>query len=210
MSAFDSANRWALSLQFPSDPCPHQQRATEELWRIIEPLGISTVLDVGAGESAGAMSLMLKGHGIEVQAVDALATGVRRADAHELPYPDNSADLVVARHVMEHVLSPYVVLREMMRVSRKWLLVVVPEDIPRWRYWGGHLNVLPYQTWEFMFWLLRLHIPICEVGDFSEQAGAATDLEWRWLLVKDVLKPITGYEWNGHYPGPYPEEKEFA
>lgn len=203
MKSIDDALAWALSLQYPSEPCPHQQRATEELWKLIEPLGISSVLDVGAGESAGALSAILEAHGIEVQGLDAIASGSERADAHELPFPDNSIDLVIARHVLEHVLSPYVVLREMMRVSRKWLLVVVPEDIPRWRYWGGHLNVLPYYTWEYMFWLLRLYVPFCEIGDFSEQAGTGVDLEWRWVLAKDVLHPITGYEWNGHLPGPY-------
>ena len=205
MEKFARALGWARSQQFPSKPCEHHRRATEELWGLIEPLHISSVLDIGAGESYGALRNILTGNGIMVGSTDIIADNVEPMDAHDLLFPDGSWDLVVARHMLEHVLAPYIVLGEMVRVSSRWLLVIVPEDIARWRYWGGHLHVLPRRSWEVMFWLLRLRVAYFGVGDFSQVPGADHDLEWRWILEKGVLPPLQGHEWNGYYPGPWPE-----
>lgn len=46
-------------------------------------------------------------------------------DAHHLPFKENSFDLVLCSEVLEHALSPRLVLKEILRVSRKYVLLTV-------------------------------------------------------------------------------------
>ena len=48
------------------------------------------------------------------------------ADARHLPFEDNSFDLVYAWEVLHHIPDPSEVLREMARVSRRYVLVAEP------------------------------------------------------------------------------------
>lgn len=67
-------------------------------------------------------------------------------DKHKLPYPDNSFDIVIASHVLEHVAQPDVILREMDRVLKKGgaMLVATPTKPPviaaldRWQHHIRH------------------------------------------------------------------------
>ncbi len=75
------------------------------------------------------------------------------ADAHRLPYPTDSFDLVVCCEVLEHVATPEVVVKELRRVTSKYIIASVPRE-PIWRmlnmargaFWKdlgntpGHLN----------------------------------------------------------------------
>ena len=47
-------------------------------------------------------------------------------DAHELPYPDNSFDLVHSSHCLEHCRDPRQVAQEILRVAREFVMVTVP------------------------------------------------------------------------------------
>jgi len=44
-------------------------------------------------------------------------------DAENLPFPDNSFDIVTAWSVLEHLTNPFIGLSEMIRVARKAVLV---------------------------------------------------------------------------------------
>lgn len=46
-------------------------------------------------------------------------------DAHHLPFREDVFDLVLCSEVLEHVLNPKMVLREIVRVSRKYVLLTV-------------------------------------------------------------------------------------
>jgi demethylmenaquinone methyltransferase/2-methoxy-6-polyprenyl-1,4-benzoquinol methylase len=48
---------------------------------------------------------------------------LRQADAQRLPYPDNSFDMVMTGHMLEHLPHPVTALREMVRVVRPGGLV---------------------------------------------------------------------------------------
>jgi ubiquinone/menaquinone biosynthesis C-methylase UbiE len=50
---------------------------------------------------------------------------IQKADAHDLPFKDDTFDKVLCSEVLEHVLEPGKVLREMLRVSRDGATVVV-------------------------------------------------------------------------------------
>ncbi|MCD0458157.1 class I SAM-dependent methyltransferase [Roseiconus lacunae] len=54
------------------------------------------------------------------------------ASATAIPWLDNSADLVIACEVLEHVGDPKSAIRELARVTRKHALVSVPRE-PIWR-----------------------------------------------------------------------------
>ena len=54
-----------------------------------------------------------------------------------LPVPSKLFDLVLACEVLEHVKTPSGIVREMARISRRWVFVTVPFE-PYWRL----LNIL--------------------------------------------------------------------
>lgn len=120
---------------------------TEQIDRFIQivdmiPQDVETVLDVGAGLGHLLEYLEkrrgIKGIGIEITdaKIDyARQRGIdlRKGDASNLQFPDKSFDIVVSCEVIEHL--PYGVyensLREIMRVSRKYILIEVPFDEKR-------------------------------------------------------------------------------
>lgn len=67
-------------------------------------------------------------------------------DHHPLPYPDESFDIVIASHVLEHIARPDILLREMNRVLKKGgaMLVATPTKPPlvagldRWQHHIRH------------------------------------------------------------------------
>ncbi len=180
---FAAANHWARSLQMRACVSEHHERAVWELWPWLKSLEIKSALEVGAGEPPYLVTRMLQEHGIDAVTLDAVSTCDVEGDVHDLPLEDNSRDLVAARHVLEHVLCPYLALAEMARVSRKWLLIVVPWDSDKACGWPDHFWCLPRKGWELMFRKLNLAIIQFEEGNHNEQGGS-DDREWRYLLSK--------------------------
>ena len=113
-------------------------------WRILElvkSIGAQRILDVGCGEGFTMRELGQAGVQVTMVGVDfslpALAWnqahGMARsplgvADVHHLPFPDNSFDLVLCLEVLEHVPDSAAGLRELLRVSRDYVLVSVPHE----------------------------------------------------------------------------------
>ena len=58
----------------------------------------------------------------------------------KLPFRDNEFDVITCTHVMEHVLDPLASAKELIRVARKYIFVVVPRQ--RYYYYtlDEHLN----------------------------------------------------------------------
>jgi SAM-dependent methyltransferase len=56
-----------------------------------------------------------------------------KADITELPFPDDSFDVILCSHVLEHVVEDRKAMRELYRVLRPggWALVLVPIDFDR-------------------------------------------------------------------------------
>lgn len=72
------------------------------------------------------------------------------ADMGFLPFDYDQFDLVYARHVLEHSPMPLLALMEWQRVSKQWLLLVVPD--PRHFQVGGrnHYYVLTAEQWRVL------------------------------------------------------------
>ena len=78
---------------------------------------------------------------------------VRQANLYEIPFEDNSFDLVICSEVLEHLENPGKALNELYRICRRYAILSVPRE-PLWRimniarfsYWSrlgntpGHLN----------------------------------------------------------------------
>ncbi len=116
--------------------------AVEELLDQSRP---ASVLEVGCGEGfstrryrlALPSSTSFAACDVEDRLVDAARSrnpgvDVTQASIYELPRADASFDLVVATEVLEHLDDPGRALRELVRVSKRQVLVSVPRE-PMWR-----------------------------------------------------------------------------
>lgn len=106
---------------------------------------IGSALEVGCGEgfSTGELRGLLPGTArfasLDIERRLVRAARGRNPDApllqasvEALPFPDDAFDLVFCMEVLEHVPDPERALRELRRVSGRWLVLTVPRE-PIWR-----------------------------------------------------------------------------
>ncbi len=99
------------------------------------------VLDVGSGE------LQFKGDvNVDLYRHSSIPNFVQ-ADGCLLPFRDNAFDMVTSVNVIEHVRHPFVFFRELVRVSREWIVVAFPHRLgdsrSNWdvkKYASPHVN----------------------------------------------------------------------
>ncbi|MFA6269320.1 MAG: methionine biosynthesis protein MetW [archaeon] len=108
---------------------------------------IKSVLDVGCG--SGELMLYLKAKGVRVQGVDISSVAVslakkkgldvKQVDLDEgLPFKNNTFDCAISNQVLMHVFNPKKVLFEMKRISKKYVLI----NVPNHEYWRFRLVFL--------------------------------------------------------------------
>jgi ubiquinone/menaquinone biosynthesis C-methylase UbiE len=107
---------------------------------MIKPLRVKNVLDVGCGEGITLKKLEEKKIGKNNEGIDnstaAIKIGTKlypnlklmKGDVYRLPYPDNAFDLVICTEVLEHLSDPVKAVREIKRVSGKYVLFSVPNE----------------------------------------------------------------------------------
>jgi ubiquinone/menaquinone biosynthesis C-methylase UbiE len=100
----------------------------------------TSILDVGAGEGFLLQRLVdnhIGKHHEGIEYVDeaiALAKKyhpkltIKKGDIYKLPYKDNSFDLLICTEVLEHLEDPTKALKELLRVSKKYCLLTVPNE----------------------------------------------------------------------------------
>ena len=126
---------------------PLVRYANQRFFRALDSLAgratASSILDAGCGE--GVVLSRLSGRagrqifGLDLDPARLLLTRSRQpaqalvvGDIHNLPFCSAAFDLVLALEVFEHIGDPNQALREVFRVSRKYLLASVPNE-PWWR-----------------------------------------------------------------------------
>lgn len=106
----------------------------------LENLTIDKVLDVGCGEGFVLSELRNRNIGSQLVGIDsseqALDMGkklfpqlsLKKGDIYNMPYENNSFDLVICTEVMEHLEEPDKALDEVVRISKKYCLLSVPNE----------------------------------------------------------------------------------
>jgi ubiquinone/menaquinone biosynthesis C-methylase UbiE len=106
----------------------------------IKSLHADSILDVGAGE--GFMLEKLRKHkiGKKLEGIEymdeAIELGkkvnphvtIKKGDIYALPYKDNSFEVIVCTEVLEHLEDPKKALEELKRVTKKYVVVSVPNE----------------------------------------------------------------------------------
>lgn len=112
----------------------------KNLLDVVKDLKINSVLDVGCGEGFTLNKLYESKIGKRLEGVDFLKTAIElgrkthpnlilnQGDIYKLKYQDNTFDLVMATEVLEHLEDPKKGLKELIRVSKKYLLLSVPNE----------------------------------------------------------------------------------
>lgn len=99
------------------------------------------VLEVGAGDGSILYFLNEWNFAAELYALEIAASGVEKIkerglknlkevqvfDGYKIPYPDDSFDLIILAHVLEHVEHERILIRELKRVA-KHIVIEVPRD----------------------------------------------------------------------------------
>ena len=118
----------------------------------IQQEATGTVLEAGCGN--GYLSGKLVEQGLPVTAID-IQISASTKDAHpqvsfvdgaveKIPFLDNSFDTVVCTHTLEHVRDLPSAIKELRRVAKKKLIVVVPAQRPNRYTFDLHLHFFPY------------------------------------------------------------------
>jgi ubiquinone/menaquinone biosynthesis C-methylase UbiE len=112
----------------------------KELFRMVGKKKIESVLDAGSGEGITLRKFKDKKIGKKHEGIEymdeAIQIGkkvnpdivIKKGDINKLPYADNSFDLVLCNEVLEHLENPQNALNELMRVSKKYLILSVPNE----------------------------------------------------------------------------------
>lgn len=123
--------------------------------KTIRPLNIYSVLDVGCGEGFTLARLSKEKIGKVYEGIErdgaAIELGkklyprltIEQGDIYKLPYKDNFFDLVVCTEVLEHLDNPRKAYKELIRVSKKYILLSVPnEPFFTWQRMARFQNIL--------------------------------------------------------------------
>lgn len=135
------------------------KRFEDDLASLIAPLNPKKILDAGCGEGFTLSRLFELKIGESLEGIDYSADAIRigkqvhphlnikRGDIYNLVYKDNSFDLVTCMEVLEHLENPEKALKEVERVSSKYVLLTVPNEpmftLFNYTRWGqdiGHIN----------------------------------------------------------------------
>ena len=104
------------------------------------PKDTESILDVGCGEGFTLNRLRINGIGKRLEGIEYLDSAIElgkinnpeikitKGDIYRLPFKDNSFEVVMCTEVLEHLEEPERALKELIRVSKKYLVVSVPNE----------------------------------------------------------------------------------
>lgn len=136
------------------------KRRFEEVSKLIEPVR-GEILDIGCADGMFSKVVLDKSKARKLIGIDVLKTSVAWAnkhwaqtgkmkfmvgDAHQLKFPNETFDAVVALEVLEHVYHPLDVLKEIKRILKKngYAVLLVPADSSLFRViWFFWLHFYP-------------------------------------------------------------------
>ena len=112
----------------------------KSIFEMLKNISISSVLDAGGGEGFTLDRFKKANIGEKLVCIDnsqeAISLGkeifsnldLRIGDIYKLSFRDKTFDLVICTEVLEHLTTPRKALKEMIRVSKKYLILSVPNE----------------------------------------------------------------------------------
>ena len=106
----------------------------------VRALHPTSILDAGCGEGFTLERFRLAGVGAHLEGIDlnpgAIDLGrtphphlaLTQGSVYQLPYADNTFDLVVCTEVLEHLERPADALTELSRVAKRYVIITVPHE----------------------------------------------------------------------------------
>lgn len=106
----------------------------------VKTLKPSSILDVGAGEGFTLEKLRTAKVGKKLEGIEYMDEAIelgkktnpkvllKKGDIYQLPYKQNEFDVVLCTEVLEHLEDPEKALHELKRVSKKYILLSVPNE----------------------------------------------------------------------------------
>lgn len=163
-----------------TNPNPVQQRLIrnflDAVAELVHATGVTTLLDVGCAEGFVSAHIRRQAPNITTWGLDrdveALLRGRRLhphiptcvGDITQLPTKQGGADLVLCTEVLEHIPNPAHALHELLRASRRYVLLSVP-----WEPWFRLANVLRMKN-------------LARLGDDPEHVNHWTGRQFRHFL----------------------------
>lgn len=157
----------------------------------------NTVLDVGCGEGFTLMRLHKEKIGKKLSGIDNMEQAIKlgkklhpqfkieKGDIYKLPYKDNSFDLVLCMEVLEHLENPVAALKELKRVSKKYVLLSVPNEplftIQRF-FRGQNIKKLGSHPEHIQHWSTTSFKKL--VSQFFHLVTFETPLPWTLVVAK--------------------------
>jgi len=139
-----------------------------------------TVLEVGCGR--GYLAGLLAARGLDVTGCDiVLGDGVAQkypdvtfveGNIQRLPFDDESFDVVVSTHTLEHVQDLPGAIAELRRIAKQQLIVVVPRQRPYRYTFNLHTQYFPYR------WSIE--------GAFGYRPNATIKNLGDWFYLEDM------------------------
>jgi SAM-dependent methyltransferase len=107
--------------------------ALEYATALLDVVRAKSVLDVGSGTGRAVRFLQQRRADLQVEGVEpvgelreqaqTLGTALHEASGEDLPFPDDSFDVVMSFGLLHHVTDPLPVIREMTRVARAGIMI---------------------------------------------------------------------------------------
>ena len=103
-----------------------------------------------------------------------------------LPYKDDEFDVVLSYHVLEHIKFPGLVVREMVRVAKEIVLIIIPagnsyespDHIHTWETFGDVVNDLLLPIWAF-----STELALSKIVDVPLQQGGFVICIYKNVIV---------------------------
>jgi ubiquinone/menaquinone biosynthesis C-methylase UbiE len=159
---------------------------------------VESILDAGCGEGEITNLINMnynnikKLQGIELESEVVEEANIRfpelditQGSIYNLPFPNNSFDLVVTCEVLEHLDNPSKGIEEIIRVSDRYILVSVPQE-PIWRICnllrGKYVRNLGNTPGHIQHWSKQKFISF--INEYAHVISVASPFPWTMILAE--------------------------